>query len=94
VFWTAGPERSGCWCGQPRCQSESAGESSEEDCLCGARQFAAGNAVQYGKAKPEAHSREAFDLDKANTFLQKLKLLHVTEAQLATVLMQRDGADA
>jgi hypothetical protein len=37
---------------------------------------------------------EAFDLDKANTFLQKLKWPHVMEAQLATVLMQRDGADA
>jgi len=35
---------------------------------------------------------EAFDLKKANTFLRKLKWPHVTEGQLATVLMQRDGA--
>jgi len=36
---------------------------------------------------------EAFDLDKANTFLRKLKWPHVTEDQLATVLMQRNGDD-
>lgn len=34
---------------------------------------------------------EAFDLNKANTFLRKLKWPHVTEGQLAAVLMQRDG---
>jgi hypothetical protein len=33
---------------------------------------------------------EAFDLNKANTFLRKLKWPHVTEEQLAAVLMQRD----
>jgi len=36
---------------------------------------------------------EAFDLNKINTFLAKLKWPHVTEGQLAAVLMQRDGAD-
>ncbi len=35
---------------------------------------------------------EAFDLDRANTFLRKLQWPHVTQDQLATVLMQRDGA--
>jgi hypothetical protein len=35
---------------------------------------------------------EAFDPNKANTFLRKLKWPYVTEGQLATVLMQRDGA--
>jgi len=34
---------------------------------------------------------ESFDLNKANTFLRKLKWPHVTEGQLAAVLMQRDG---
>ena len=34
---------------------------------------------------------EAFDLNKANVFLRKLKWPHVTEGQLAAVLMQRDG---
>ena len=34
---------------------------------------------------------EAFDPNKANTFLRKLKWPHVTEGQLAAVLMQRDG---
>ena len=35
---------------------------------------------------------QAFDLNKTNTFLRKLKWPCVTERQLATVLMQRDGA--
>jgi hypothetical protein len=34
---------------------------------------------------------ESFDLNKANTFLRKLKWPHVTAGQLAAVLMQRDG---
>jgi hypothetical protein len=34
---------------------------------------------------------EAFDLNKANRFLRKLKWPCVTEEQLASVLMQRDG---
>ena len=36
---------------------------------------------------------EAFDLKKANVYLRKLKWPRVTQGQLATVLMQRDGAD-
>jgi len=34
---------------------------------------------------------EAFDLNKINTFLRKLKWPCVTVGQLASVLMQRDG---
>lgn len=34
---------------------------------------------------------EAFDPNRANTFLRKLKWPHVTEGQLAAVLMERDG---
>jgi len=34
---------------------------------------------------------EAFDLNKTNTFLRKLKWPCVTVGQLASVLMQRDG---
>ena len=34
---------------------------------------------------------EAFDLNKTNRFLRKLKWPHVTEGQVAAVLMQRDG---
>lgn len=34
---------------------------------------------------------EAFDLDRVNRFLQKLKWPRVTDDQLARVLMERDG---
>ena len=37
-----------------------------------------------------AFNAEAFDVAKANLWLQKLKWPHVTEAQLRKVLMGRD----
>jgi hypothetical protein len=41
-------------------RTESAGESSEEDCLWGAKQFAAENAVQAVNAKPHAPEAPGF----------------------------------
>ena len=38
----------------------------------------------------EEFDPEAFDLEKTNTYLRKLKWPHTTESQLRQVLMARD----